>query len=299
MFLRIALFAMMAVGLTGFGAVAWISTWPPTRAVTADGTTPAAPQAKVSVLVAARYLRAGAFLKAEDIRALELPVTQVPVGSNADTVAIRNQLQGAMIRRSVAENQPVLADDVLRPGDHGFLAAVLEPGKRAMTVSLNEVTSDWALIWPGDHVDLILIQQFDEANTLARRRIAAETVMTDVRIVAVDKQLVQGDTVDDAERKGPRMLTIEVSPEEAERLAIAIRIGKLTISLRSATSLRQTTARNDQGMIGSLSDATSVPPATVIWSGDVAHALGQPTKAPEPLVVRVFGGAEDSKEFKF
>jgi pilus assembly protein CpaB len=292
MLLRIGLFVLMAIGLVGFGIVAWISTSPPsppppqaaTQGATAVTPAPPPPPAKIMVLVAVHQLRAGTFLKGDDIRAQEFVADLVPHGASADTPASRAQMQGAMLRHSIGEGQAVLDDDVVRTGDHGFLAAVLEPGMRAMTFSLNDVASDWGLIWPGDRVDLILTEQFDAPNTLAGRHFAAETVITDVRVVAVDRDLMQGEMADDAERKGTRTLTVEVSPQEAERLAIAIRLGKLVISLRSATMARQ--------------EATG-PAGETTWSGDVSHALDQPTGPPEPAIVRVFRGAEDGKEFKF
>ena len=65
---------------------------------------------------------------------------------------------GAMVRRSLAPNEPILAGDVLNPGDRGFLAAVLGTGMRAVTVGVDPVSGTAGLIWPGDHVDVVLTQ---------------------------------------------------------------------------------------------------------------------------------------------
>ncbi len=283
MLLRIALFALMAAGLLGFGAVAWFSslpTPPPPEAKVAEiaPTPPPPPPPPVSIMVAAHPLRAGTFLKAADLHAEALPANQVPPGATADTPAARGQLEGAMLRHGVGEGQAVLSGDILRPGEHGFLAAVLEPGMRAMTLGLNEVASDWGLIWPGDRIDLILTQSFDAADTLARRHYAAETVLTKIRIVAVDQQLMQGEMADDAEHKATRTLTLEVSSAQAERLALALRLGKLVISLRSAAT--------DVDM----PIPPQVTPPQVTWSGDVARALSQPTRPPVPATVLLFRG---------
>jgi pilus assembly protein CpaB len=291
MILRIGLFVLLAVGLVGFGTVAWFSTRPAHPPVAAEQAAP--PPAKVMVLVAGRPLRAGTFLRGEDLRAQEIVVAQMPPGASADTPGTRAQLQGAMVRHSIGEGQAVLAENVLRSGDHGFLAAVLEPGMRAMTFSLNDVASDWALIWPGDRVDLILTAAFEEPATFPRRRVAAETVASDLRVVAVDRQLMQGEMADDAERKTVRTLTIEASPADSERLAIAMRLGKLSIALRSAA--RPPEADASGGTVAT--DAAQS--RAVTWSGDVAHALREQTRPPEPVVVRVFPGSDDGKEFKF
>jgi pilus assembly protein CpaB len=299
MLLRIVLFVLMAVGLVGFGIVAWISTSPPSATPgSADAAAPPPKPTKIAVLVAAHQLRAGTFLKADDIRSQELPAEQVGPNISVDTPAMRGQLQGAMVRHSIGEGEAVRSEDILHTGDHGFLAAVLEPGMRAMTFSPNDVASDWALIWPGDRVDLILTQQFDDPNTKPNRRLAAETVITDIRVLAVDRQLMQGEMADDAERKSLRTLTVEVSPAAAERLAIAMRLGKLSISLRSVAGLGQVTAQAGQPQIRT-NDSTDAPLPTMTWSGDVAHALDQPIRQPDPVVVRVFRGSEEGKEVKF
>jgi len=292
MALRIALFVMMALGLLGFGTVAWISTRPPAPTELPQAANDSTPSTRATILVAAHPLRAGTFLKADDIKSQEFPTSQIPQGASQDTPAMRGALQGAMLRHSINEDQAIVAEDVLRTGDHGFLAAVLEPGMRAMTFSLTDVATDWALIWPGDRVDLILTQQFDAPDTFAPRRIAAETVISDIRVVAVDKQLMQGEMPDDPERKSLRTLTVEVSPDAAERLAIAMRLGRLTISLRAASLAREAAAAT-----GKATDATPALTPIVTWGGDVSHALDQPTH-PD-TVVRVFRGPDDGKEFRF
>src|SRR5579884_2839339 len=156
MLLRIAVFALLAAGLAGFGAVAWISTRPPAPIEAAAAQPP--PEAKLKVLVAARQLRPGSLLKPEDIAAGELPATKVPAGAVTDTPQGRAQLFGAMVRRGLAAGEPLLPADILRPGDHGFLAAVLTPGMRAITIGVDMISGSAGLIWPGDRVDLILTQ---------------------------------------------------------------------------------------------------------------------------------------------
>ena len=64
-----------------------------------------------------------------------------------------------MVRRSLSEGDVVRDGDVMRPGDHGFLAAVLEPGMRAVTIAVDNTTGLAGLIWPGDQVDLILTRR--------------------------------------------------------------------------------------------------------------------------------------------
>lgn len=162
-----------------------------------------------------------------------------------------------------------------------------EPGMRAVTLGLNDIASDASLIWPGDHVDMLLTQQLDP-HAPAARRIFSETVLTDVRVIAIDRQLVEGATQDAADRtKHAHTLTVEVTSEQAERLSVALRLGKLALSVRSAGPAPPV-------------EAAAVPAKSgTIWAGDVSPALGrEATPVPGP-VVRVWQGSADSKEFHF
>lgn len=289
MLLRVTMFVLISVGLGGFGLVAWISTHPHH----ADAARPIAgqpppPPANRVVLVAAKPLRAGNLLKPEDIGEKRLPTESIAAGASDASPKARSALFGAMIRRSLAPDEPILDGDVIHPGDHGFLAAVLQPGMRAVTLSLNQVASDASLIWPGDHVDMLLTQQLDQHAAPAARRVFTETVLSDVRVLAIDQQLVEGATPDNAMPKGARTLTVEVTPEQAERLSVALHLGKLALSVRSAGPTTP-------------ADAAAAQPvkSDTIWAGDVSPALGRET-APNPgAVMRIWQGSADSKEFHF
>src|SRR5689334_24846407 len=185
MVIRVTFFLLMALGLIGFGTVAWISTRPPAQAAAAA----AAPPAKVTVLVAAHAVRAGSLLKPEDVSAKEMLQANAGADSNPDNPDVRHSLTGAMVRRGLAAGEVLRSADVMRPGDHGFLAAVLEPGKRAVTVGVDAITGSAGLIWPGDRVDLILTQSLTDPALPVGRRVVAETVLSNVRVIAIDQRL--------------------------------------------------------------------------------------------------------------
>ena len=282
MILRITFFALMAMGLLGFGTVAWISSRPPPPAVAAA---PAAPT-KTTVLAAARPTRAGNLLKPEDITSKEIPIAEMRPDLSADTPEARRALAGAMARRSLSAGDPVRTGDVMRPGDHGFLAAVLGPGMRAVTVGVDAITGSAGLIWPGDRVDLILTQTIAEASLPIGRRVAAETVLSDVRVIAIDQQLVQGAETNAADNNQARTVTLEVTQEQAERVTVAVRLGRLSLAVRSAESPPPGTP-------------AAVTPNTT-WADDVSPALGaDSTPAPTQRTLRVYSGDGDAKEFKF
>ena len=127
MSLRTALMAAIVLGFGGLGLVAWIGLQLPGKTAAVVQSTPV-PTAKVQVLVAAHPLRAGSLLKFDDLQSREMLVSAVPTGGHVDTPQDRADLIGSMVRRSLQPQETLLPADLLRPGDHGFLAAVLRPG---------------------------------------------------------------------------------------------------------------------------------------------------------------------------
>lgn len=212
--IRTMLFLLMGAGLIGFTAVAWVDLHPPPA--------PVAEAKKIPVLAAAGTLRAGTLLKPDDLEIREMAEADVPTGARPDTPQARSELFGAMVRQTLLPHQLVLPADVMRPGDHGFLAAVLTPGKRATSVGVDAVSGTAGLIWPGDHVDLILTQEINDPNISLSHRVAGETVLKDVRVIAIDQQLVQGGTTSPGDTsQQQRTVTLEVSPEDVEKVAVA------------------------------------------------------------------------------
>jgi pilus assembly protein CpaB len=280
MVIRVTFFLLMALGLIGFGTVAWISTRPPPQAAAAAAAAPT----KVTVLVAARAVRAGSLLKPEDLKAKELLQTDAGTDSNPDNPDIRRSLAGAMVRRSLSVGDVLRSADVMRPGDHGFLAAVLEPGKRAVTVGVDAITGSAGLIWPGDRVDLILTQTLADATRPMGRRVAAETVLSNVRVIAIDQQLVQGAEQSDKANHGSTV-TLEVAQPEAEQVSVAVRLGRLSLSVRSADAPVRTAIAESQ--------------PTTTWASDVSPALANDKPQRADNVIHVFQGAGDAKEYKF
>jgi len=280
MVLRIMFFALMAVGLLGFGTVAWISTRPPPPPPVAAVPPP---PTKTTVLTVARATRAGSLLKPEDLAAKEILIQDRREDMSNDTPDARRALSGAMVRRTLAAGEPIRSDEVMRPGDHGFLAAVLGPGMRAVTVGVDAITGSAGLIWPGDRVDLILTQNIQDTSLPVGRRVAAETVLSDARVIAIDQQLVQGAEATSSSTQA-RTVTLEVTQEQAARVSVAVRLGRLSLAVRSADA-----ATGPQ---------LAAAPGTT-WAVDVSPALGAEAPAATQSTIKVFPGSAEAKEFKF
>jgi pilus assembly protein CpaB len=280
--LRLFLVGILLLTALGLGLVGYHATRPPTT-ITLTAAAEASPLLlTVNVLVAAHNLPAGTLMKEEDFTQRAVPSGDVPEGALANTQEVRANLRGALLRRYLDPGSTLLTGDILRPRDRGFLAAVLTPGARAVSVGVDAITGGGGLIWPGDRVDLILNQELSERDAPLARRIIGETVMNDVRVVAVDQSIVQGAVVssDSATGRLARTVTLEMSSQQAERAIVAERLGKITLSIRAA----------DGG-------ASSPAPHGSVYSGDVSAALTDGL-TPSASKMRVIDG-KDAREVKF
>ena len=277
MALRITFFALMALGLLGLGAIAFVATHPARPTVAAVARRPVTER----VLVASRAIRAGSLIKPEDLSAKAIPIAQRQPSESLDTPAMRRALTGSMVRRSLTAGEPVRRDELLRPGDHGFLAAVLKPGMRAVTVGVDDITGTAGLIWPGDKVDLILTEKISNPAITQGQSIVAETVLSDVRVIAIDQRLIEGAAAGEPTRQA-HTVTLEVTESEAQKVQVAVRLGRLSLSVRSAQNV-----------------AGIAPGHRATWASDVSPALASVSHSPPGGVMNIWQGAANAQEFKF
>ncbi len=294
MIVRVAFFILMSMGLIGFGTVAWITTRPTANAE--------APPITKLVLVAGLPIPGGSLITAEALQVREIPAAELTKEYNLDTPDIRRGLMGAMVKRNLTVGEAIRSDDLMRPSDHGFMAAVLSPGTRAVTITLDAASGASGLVWPGDRVDLILTQMNNDPSTPIGRRISAHTVLSNVRVVAVDSQLVSGANrnpnanLDSANRT----VTLEVDEEQAQRVSVGTRLGRLSVSVRAANLLaghmKAETRRDATFASDILPDFSEKPmPARPVTPAVVMAPAPTPIEPP----MRVFSGPNEAKEFKF
>jgi pilus assembly protein CpaB len=144
-----------------------------------------------------------------------------------------NKLLGTVVRFPVTAGQPVTQGALVRPGDRGFLAAALGPGMRAVTITVSGRAAVAGFVFPGDHVDLMLTQSVAGGGDGAAPLNVAETIVRNLRVLATDQstetKVVDGKTV--VSTFG--LVTLEVNPKLAEKIAVADKLGTLSLSLRS------------------------------------------------------------------
>lgn len=241
--LRLMLAGLLLLTALGLGLIGYQMTRPPTIIRVIAEAPP--PPLTIDVLVAAHSLPAGTLMKDDDFTQHAVPATNVPQGALTNTPENRSELRGALLRRYLDAGTALMARDILHPRDRGFLATVLTPGARAISVGVDAITGNGGLIWPGDRVDLILAEDLNDKDASPDRRLVGETVLSDVRVVAVDQSITQGAvaTGDHATGRVARTVTLEVTSQQAERAVVAERLGTITLAIRAAEGAADATGQ--------------------------------------------------------
>jgi pilus assembly protein CpaB len=200
----VLLVAVVVAGATAMYARSWIEGQQNNIAVVAA---PASEEV-YEVLVADASLPAGTFVKPQHLRWQRWPTDDVPDTYVLKGARAQDVMVGAVVRRGIAEGFPITDGSVVKPGERGFLAAVLAPGMRAVSLPINATSSNSGLIFPGDRVDLILTQTLHAADGANIRRVS-ETVLHNIRIIAM------GSETSDEGGKGPRSRSSRASPRRS------------------------------------------------------------------------------------
>jgi pilus assembly protein CpaB len=237
--------------------------------------------------VAKQPLRVGTLTKENDV---EFKLDNAPP---PDATTDANQLRGALVRQFIAANHPITTKDILSPRDRGFLASVLQRGKRAVSIEV-DAEAGAANLWPGDHVDVVLTQQADKDRPMTA---ISETILRDARVVAVDQGIAQGQdapaqpTPINATVPKKHTITLELSPADVQIVAVARRLGSLSLTIRPDTMPDITTRGIREANGGAPSwpavEADGAPATTE--AGDVSPRL---QREREHTTVRVYAGGK-------
>jgi pilus assembly protein CpaB len=269
--LRLSIILVMLLATAALGLIAYNMNLPKPVVQVTENTPapPAPPPAPVTIgyFVAARPLPAGTLAREEDFTVRSVSPDSVPSGAIIDTPEVRIGLRGSLVRRFLDTGSPVTSQDVLRPRDRGFLATVLAPGTRAISINVDTESGVSGLIWPGDYVDVVLTQVTDKAD-LAHRALS-ETVLHNVRIVAIDQEIVQGGPANNATAgKVVRTVSLQLAPEQVKKITVAQHLGKLALAIRAAVD-QQDTADTGTVLSTDVSPEIARQSATVkVYRGD-------------------------------
>ena len=174
-----------------------------------------------AVVVASRDIAAGQVLDSTALEIVRWPRDAAPQGASADPGA----LVGRVPRAALFRGEPVIAAKLTPEGSRGGLAAVIAPGHRAITVRVNEVIGVAGFALPGNFVDVLVSAQDDSHGAQMVSRIVLERIL----VLAIAQEAAR----DETRPKVVSAVTLEVTPQQAERLDLARNVGQLSLALRN------------------------------------------------------------------
>ena len=226
--------ALALAGGTTMMARVWLASQ---RAVKQEAAPIAVPTPSKSVLILRSSIQRGQILRADDL-AWE-PWPEGGIDRNYILLGSRTPetYAGWVARQPIAAGEPLIEAKIVAPGNRGFLAAVLRPGRRAVSVPVSITSGISGFVFPGDQVDLIVTYTVQEtprpgqaqSGPLLEHKVS-ETVLRDIRVIAIDQKL---DVKAGEANANLKNATLEVTPKESEIIALASEMGKLSLSLRS------------------------------------------------------------------
>jgi pilus assembly protein CpaB len=205
--------AVMLGGIAAFLARSWL------QSHSADANA----QKTVSILVATNSLAFGSPIGAKDVRQIDWPAQSSPEGAFASFTELTKN--GRRITLSpFVRDEPIIASKVSAPDQRASLSSVIEKGKRAVTVAVDDVRGVAGFIFPGDFVDVALTRTDNSSGPQS----FSAVILQHVKVLAIDQMAGQ-------RQEHPtvaKAVTVEVDPEQALRILLAANVGKLSLILR-------------------------------------------------------------------
>lgn len=171
------------------------------------------------VVMAAQVIAPGHVIADIDVKLVVWPMTDIPTGSATD----KAQIVGRVARQAIYPGEAILETDLAPVGARGGLEAAIEPGKRAITVRVNDVIAVAGFAHPGSYVDVLVSAKDPKGEQFSM------IVLNRVKILAIAQETQS----DPAQPKVVNAVTLELTPEEAESLDLARNVGSLTLVLRN------------------------------------------------------------------
>ena len=178
----------------------------------------------VEVLAAAQNIPFGQTIEAQKLTSISWPKEALPPGVFTDYAALLPKTGGEPRRAhaEIAQGELILASKVSNYGEKVTIVQTLGPNSRAMAIEVNASSGVGGFVTPGDRVDVMMTRGKNES-------LKTVTLLQDVRVIGVDQEA-------DQKVKTPgvaRTVTVEVSPDQGQRLALAQKAGTLSLTLRT------------------------------------------------------------------
>jgi len=280
-----ALIMMVAAVIAGLGAVIIGARWLSQQATSAAN----------KLVVAGSDIDLGSRLTPAMLKAVEWPTSSMPKGAFTNPA----ELDARVLRVSVLSGEPVLESKLAPVGSKGGLSAVVAEGKRAMTVRVNDVVGVAGFALPGNYVDIIVNTQEEGAKGANKDQTISKIVLEHILVLAVAQEVGR----DETKPKVVSAVTVEVTPDQAEKLDLARSVGTLSLMLRNQVDLKM--AGTDGATKATLLNAPPEPIVTaekkaepvkpVVKRKPVAVAAA-PQQAPRSNCVEVIRGITKASE---
>ena len=207
-----------------------------------------------AVVVASKQIPAGKKLEESDLTIKQLPAQAVP----KDYPSSIETLKGRLVMSTIDVDEVITESRLVGQGAAGGLPVVIPPGQRAITIRVNEVVGVGGFINPGDHVDILSVMKRSEDQTFSK------TILQNVLVIAVGDKIYDPSVYSDPQPKIVAQVTFALSPQNAEKLALASETGQLHLILRphSEKELAATPGANLEdvyGYIASSNQAANIP----------------------------------------
>lgn len=205
--------------------------------------------ASVQTVVAARAIAVGAMVTRDDVRTIAWPARNPVPGSFTDATKVVNR--GAIV--AIAENEPITEAKLAPEGSGAGLPPTIPEGMRAISVRTNEVIGVAGFVVPGTRVDvLVTLREKEGGGPMSR------VVVSNVQALTAGTRYDQEQARKDGKPIPTSVVTLLVTPEDAERIALAANEGQITLVLRNPLDVAPTETRG----VG------------------IASLMGAPAKAP-------------------
>lgn len=249
------------------------------------------------VVVAAKDLDLGTRLAPELLKTVDWPTASLPEGAIQDP----QTLDTRVIKTSLLRGEPVMESKLAPLGARGGLSAVIGEGKRAITVRVNDVIGVAGFALPGNYVDIVVNTEDETAKTSAMNKTVSKIVLEQILVLAVAQEASR----DETKPRVVNAVTLEVTPEQAEKLDLARSVGSLSLVLRNQvdTSPVDTTGATKQDLLKGAeapqtpetkTEAKTVVRKVVVYRKSPAPVA--PAKEPAKEQVEVIRGMEKSSQ---
>lgn len=228
-----------------------------------------------SVVLADTDLALGKQIQAADVRIAQLPASEVPAGAFRS----KSEVIGRGVLMTMTKNEPVLASKLAETAAGSGLSPRIPAGMRAVSVKVNEVVAVAGYVKAGARVDVLLTG--NPSNNSDPGSIITTTVLQNIMVLTVGQEMQ--DKGDGRPMPDATVVTLLVSPEDAQRLTLASTQGKIQLALRNAMDLEQasTPALVNASLYGA-------PPVRVKAAGPSKKVVFSP--APTAYTVELIRG---------